>query len=175
MDLEPGGTTAETVEGEVGEAASKLVRAGLVGAAVLARQQAQRRADQDRRIAAEATEQARQLERQRRAEDRVDRVGQGLSIGAALQPDPSPAGPATHVYDAEAEAQPARWLTRTGARPEPTAGAEWDHEAAQLAELTARHFPKTVGSDLAHAMRHPARPAQPALTPQPPEAVVELS
>jgi len=131
-------------EREAGEAASKLIRSAVVGGAAVTRRQAEEDAQRSRQRSASAELAAQELQRRTRAEERTQRVGAGLAVGAALQPD---------------------------------TGRTWDPEAAATADLAAQHFPRTVGSDLARAVRHGrARDQDPELVPHaPPETVVELT
>lgn len=131
-------------EREAGEAASKLVRSAVVGGAAVTRRHAEADAQRSRERTAAAGLAAQELQRRTRAEERTERVGTVLAVGAALQPD---------------------------------TGRSWDPEAAATAELTAQHFPRGVGSDLARAVRHGRAGEQdPELVPHaPPETVVELT
>jgi hypothetical protein len=131
-------------EREAGEAASKLVRSAVVGGAAVTRRHAEADIHSARKRTAAADLAVQDLQPRTRAEQRTERVGAGLAVGAALQPE---------------------------------TGRTWDPEAAATAELTAQHFPRAVGSDLARAVRHSRAGAQePELVPHAPaETVVELT
>jgi hypothetical protein len=129
-------------EHEAGEAASKLVRSAVIGGAAVTRRHAEADAHRSRERTADGELAAQELQRRTRAEERTERIGASLAVGAALQPD---------------------------------TGRTWDPEAAATADLTAQHFPRPVGSDLARAVRH-ARTEEPELTStRPAETVVELT
>jgi len=145
-------------EHEAGDAASELTRSAVVGGAVLARRHAADETGKARERTAAADLAAQELRRRTAAEERTHRLGAGLAVGAALQPDSEPVALADHSPALQAPA------------------TSWDPEAATTAELVAQHFPRTVGSDLARAIRHGrSGEREPELVPAPVETVVELT
>lgn len=74
-------------EHEAGEAASKLIRSAVVGGAAVTRRHAEADAQRSRERTAAGELAAQELQRRTRAEERTERVGAGLAVGAALQPE----------------------------------------------------------------------------------------